>query len=405
MLKIRISLILIFLSIISISSISCKSLGNEQISNNKSIESEKEEEIAMYKEIKEIEDLVNSVIDEGNFYSGIAIAVADSDTLLYEFYAGKSIVSDTEEAVNYDREKVFNIGSITKPITASLIMKLQEKGKLNINDKVQEYLPRYKFDDVTILNLMTHTAGYDSTKVGVVWPGSKMEYSNYLNSVYNLPKAFSVNENSLYFTNGYSLLLEIIEKQSQMSIEEYAGKILFEPLNMSFTHYDVAKADAKNFVLPYATNSSTGKQTFEKYLRFTPPTGDSGLISNAIDLIKFGRVILNDGIFDGKTIFEKETVEKMITESTDAKFDLTPVFMANTKKPSRGFFSTKNSSSTVGHPGFSGGAFWIDKENNITAVIITNSTKMGTQWMQFGNNKMKKISDAILNHNWKKTQE
>jgi len=344
MLKVRISLILIFLSIISISSISCKSLGNEQINNNESIESEKEEEIAMFKEIKEIEDLVNSVIEEGNLYSGIAIAVADSDKLLYEFYAGQSIISDTEVADNYDREKVFNIGSITKPITASLIMKLQEKGKLNINDKVQEYLPRYKFDDVTILNLMTHTAGYDSTKVGVVWPGSKMEYSNYLNSVYNLPKAFNVNENSLYFTNGYSLLLEIIEKQSQMSIEEYAGKILFEPLNMSFTHYDVAKADAENFVLPYATNSSTGKQTFETYLRYT-------------------------------------------------------------KKPSRGFFSTNNSSSTVGHPGFSGGAFWIDKENNITAVIITNSTKMGTQWMQFGNNEMKKISDAILNHNWKKTQE
>jgi len=395
--------ILMIICLVSLTTISCKQKKDDNTDNsvNSDVgEIEKEEEVAMYKDIEEIEKLVNTVIEEGKFYSGIAITVANKDNLLYEYYAGTSIVSETEQSVNYDRDKIFNIGSVTKPITASLIMKLQEEGSLNINDKVQKYLPLYKYDDVTILNLMTHTAGYDVTKVGIGWPLNKMGYSAFLKAIYALPKASEVDKASAYFTNGYTLLLEIIEKQSKMSIEEYATKVLFEPLNMNFTHYDIEKADDANFILPYTTNYSSGKQTFDTYLRFAPPTGDSSLLSNAYDMIKFGRVILNDGMYRDKEIFKKETVEKMLTEITDGKFDLTPVFMANTKKPSRGFFSSSNTTSVVGHPGFSGGAIWIDKEKNLTAVIITNSTKMGTEWMQLGNNNMKKISDAIANYNW-----
>jgi len=91
---------------------------------------------------------------------GLAVLVAQDGKILFEKGYG---LADREHDVPVIPQTTFRIGSITKQFTASAILKLQEEGKLSVNDKLSKYIPDFpRGDEVTLRHLLTHTSGIHS---------------------------------------------------------------------------------------------------------------------------------------------------------------------------------------------------------------------------------------------------
>ena len=132
-------------------------------------------------------------------------------------------------------ETRFNVGSVTKTVTSALIIKLAEERKLNLDDPVQKYLPEYKFGDVKIINFLTHTAGYSGQLIG--WPESPSEIDRYFEIIYSRGKKYKAGDRREYASFAYSLVMEIIQRVSDMDLQSYAHKTIFSKLDMDKSTY------------------------------------------------------------------------------------------------------------------------------------------------------------------------
>ena len=115
-----------------------------------------------------------------------SIAAVKGDESFLSMKYGSYWPLGTENKKDVSNETRFNVGSVTKTVTSALTVKLAEEKRLNLDDYVQKYLPEYKYSDVKIINLLTHTAGYVSQKVG--WPENVTENKRYFEEIHTREK-------------------------------------------------------------------------------------------------------------------------------------------------------------------------------------------------------------------------
>ena len=102
-----------------------------------------------------MEELVSTYAKDGKFNG--AVLVLQKGKPVYKAAFG---YRDAENKIAHSSNDVFQIGSITKQITATVIMQLQEEGKLSVSDKLNKYFDGFTHGDrITIENLLTHTSG------------------------------------------------------------------------------------------------------------------------------------------------------------------------------------------------------------------------------------------------------
>ena len=138
----------------------------------------------------------------------------------------------------------FPILSITKTMTATVVLKLQEDGKLSVRDKLSKYIPDFpNANKITIEHLITHTSGIHnySDYVGVEdslitnYPIAK---ERILNQIKSQPPDFSPGKRYSYNNSGYYLLGLIIEGVTGKPYETVVREMIFEPLNMKHSGFD-----------------------------------------------------------------------------------------------------------------------------------------------------------------------
>src|SRR2546423_11331251 len=102
-----------------------------------------------------LDTLINEYVSQYKF-SGVVMVVRDGKVLLEKGYGFR----DAARKIPHDLNSIFQIGSITKQFTATTVLYLQEKGKLDLHDKLSKYIPDYPGGNkITIRNLLTHTSG------------------------------------------------------------------------------------------------------------------------------------------------------------------------------------------------------------------------------------------------------
>ena len=175
-----------------------------------------------------------------NKFNGAALVAKKGEILLSKAYGFKN----TAKKLFDDTATIFQIGSITKSFTAIVIAKLQEQGKLSVNDKLSKYFPGYpNGDKITIQNLLTHTSGiYNYTNdIGeedtaiVCYPVSQQRV---LEVFENRPLSFKPGKSFEYCNSGYYLLGMIIEKVSGKKYEDVVREMIFNPTGMSHSGFD-----------------------------------------------------------------------------------------------------------------------------------------------------------------------
>jgi CubicO group peptidase (beta-lactamase class C family) len=258
---------------------------------------------------------------------GVVEIVVNQDGVLYEGAAGKfDVAKNTPMATN----AIFQIASMTKPVTSVAIMMLREQGKLKLDDPVSKYLTGYDNLQViqtfnaanatyetrpakspmTIRQLLSHTSG-----IGYAFT-NPIEYAltnKTKKGEWELPLLDDPGTKWNYSAST-RVLGSIVEKVTGTPLETWYQEHIFIPLGMADTSYAVA-ADKQSRI---PTNHSRFTGTMVEQARTpvpstpTPPfRGDGGLYSTVEDYGKFVRMLLNDGTLGSAKILSPASVKMM----------------------------------------------------------------------------------------------
>lgn len=176
-------------------------------------------------------------------FNGVVFVSKDDEVLMKKAYGYKNLKTKVPLTVN-DR---FEIGSNTKQMVAAALLKLQEEGKLSLNDKVTKYLPTLTlFKNIAIRNLLNHTSGISDYVNDHKAEFMKMFSRSHVFTLDSLivfikkfPLEFTVGTKWDYSNSGYILAGKILELVSGQRWDQYIKENFLVPLNMTNTGYEL----------------------------------------------------------------------------------------------------------------------------------------------------------------------
>ncbi len=227
---------------------------------------------------------------------GGAVLAAQNGEILYQKGFG---FASLEHHIPVTPETKFRIGSISKQFTAAAILKLQEQGKLSVNDPLSKFIPDYpRGDEVTIHHLLTHTSGihsYTSKPDFMKTAQAYVETEEHINSFKNDPYDFNPGEKWLYNNSGYFLLGYIVEKVSGEPFANYLKKTFFDPLGMEDTGIHHWSLILEHEATGYAYEDGKFKKAMNWDM--SRAGGAGALYSTVGDLYRW-----NEAVFNGKVL-------------------------------------------------------------------------------------------------------
>jgi methyl acetate hydrolase len=257
---------------------------------------------------------------------GVVVAVVDKDGTLYNEAFGKS---STLRNTPMTKDTIFNMASMTKPVTSVAIMMLVDEGKLKLDDEVATYLPKYKnplviskFNEadasyetrpakrpITIRHLLTHTSGIG---YGFSSPTLTKIMQKTMQNELDLPLLFDPGESWAYGAST-RVLGNVVEVISGQKIDVFLESRILKPLGMLDTSYLVPAAKYAR-VVGVNARGADGKFV-ERPLPATLPAnvaGDGGLYGTASDYGLFLRMLLNDGRLGSTRILSEKSAKTML---------------------------------------------------------------------------------------------
>ena len=172
-------------------------------------------------------------------FNGSVLVAKDGKILLQKGYGWR----DASKRVAHDGHSIFQIGSITKQFTATIILYLQERGKLSVKDKLSKYIPGFpNGDSITIEQLLSHTSGvYNYTRDAKFMATEAVKpitIDSLIRVFKNKPLDFTPGARFSYSNSGYVLLGYVIQKASGKPYEQMAREVIFRPLQMQHSGFD-----------------------------------------------------------------------------------------------------------------------------------------------------------------------
>lgn len=183
---------------------------------------------------------------------GAAVAVGHNGKIVFQKGYG---LADIEHHIPVTADTKFRIGSISKQFTAVAILKLQEQGKLSVNDKLSKYYPDFpRGNEVTLRHLLTHTSGIHSYTDNTWFMDrvtKPVKPEEVVKEIAKAPFDFDPGKRWSYCNSGFFLLGCIVEKVSGEPYEQFLRKAFFEPLGMRNTGVHHSDQELKQVALGY----------------------------------------------------------------------------------------------------------------------------------------------------------
>lgn len=348
---------------------------------------------------------------------GAQVQVLRKGELVHEAVVGQA---DRERSVGLKRDSVYRIYSMTKPITSLAFMMLVEEGKVALDDPVTRFIPEWKNLGVyaagtgpwmttptarpmQMVDLLRHTSGLTygfqtRTNVDAAYRALKvadrdrsLDTARFVDELSRLPLEFSPGD-AWNYSISTDVLGVLIERITGQPFQEVLRQRIFEPLGMSETSFIVREDQKSRFAACYLPTPQGGMKLLDDpatsaYLS-TPVfySGGGGLVSTADDYMKFCRMLLAGGLYNGHRLVSPSTLRLMTANHLPGGKDLTAL--------SRSLFSESTNAgvgfglgfavvfdpvqtlmpSSVGEYYWGGAAstaFWIDPREEIAVVFMT----------------------------------
>lgn len=172
-------------------------------------------------------------------FNGSVLVAKDGNIILEKGYGLRNV----EGKVAHDANSIFQIGSVTKQFTSTLILMLQQQGKLSVKDNLSKYFPEYKYaDKITIENLLNHVSGiYNYTNDADYMQNhitETLSQQAFWNRIKDKPLDFEPGTKFSYSNSGYVVLGYVIEKVTGKPYTALVREYLFQPANMVHSGFD-----------------------------------------------------------------------------------------------------------------------------------------------------------------------
>ncbi|NDV59904.1 glycoside hydrolase family 3 N-terminal domain-containing protein [Bacteroides sp. 519] len=387
------------------------------------------------KVLQNIDSIVSKGIKEGAF-PGAQVVILKNGKAMYDKAFGTFTTDSKSTAVT--PESIYDIASLTKTSATLLaVMKLYDKGLFNLSDKISKHLEYFTGtdkEDITIRELLYHQSGLPSSIAFYQraidkssYPGrllrqgsdelhtaqidakmygqpnfkfikgltsSKPDNEHPLQVSENLwlSKAFSdtvvntIKEAKLgdkryrYSCVGFVVLQKLVEKLSGMSLDDYLMKEFYNPMKLTHTAFLPLRYFKKDDIVPSATDNFIRKTTLQGYVHDETAafqggvSGNAGLFSTARDIAAIHQMILDGGEYNGRRYLSKETCHVFTTDKSKLSHRGLGYNKPDRKNPAKSPCSSSTPWSAYGHTGFTGTGAWVDPDNKIVYVFVSNRT-------------------------------
>lgn len=328
-----------------------------------------------------------------NEIAGAVTVVVAKDKVLHLEATG---LADVAAQKPMKADTVFWIASMTKPVTATAVLMLQDDGKLNVADPVAKYLPEFanlktpsgQPANLTLTQILTHTSGLG--EAGGPAAQSAKTLADLVPLWLATPMQFEPGSKWSYCQSGINAAARIVEVVSGMTFDVFLEQRLFKPFGMKHTTFYLGDAERAQLVTAYAKNKDTGLLEAvpprpEFGPRDRPPQGNGGLYSTATDYARFCQMLLNGGKFKGRRYLTADALKFLTTPQTP---DTLPTgFFQNDTYGRRGLnygwalgtcvlkaphdgVPVMLSPGTYGHGGAWGTQAWIDPVKGVAYVLM-----------------------------------
>jgi CubicO group peptidase (beta-lactamase class C family) len=283
----------------------------------------KAEDVGMSsKRLERIHAFIQDYIDTNQIAGAVTLVARKGKVVHFESQGSRY----KEENLPMQKDTIFSLASMTKPIVTSALMMLWEDGKFMLDDPISKWLPSYAKKDVldpqtgqrtpairpvTVRHVLTHTSGL-SLEAGGQRPKTLLEE---IERSANRPLAFQPGDRWQYGSST-DFVAALVEKISGMTVDDFLKQRIFEPLGIRDTHYNVPRDKADRVAAIYRPDKD-GKITLLRKPEYHEPTtyfpGVAGLNGTAADYFRFSQMLLNGGEYAGHRLLGRMTVDMMIT--------------------------------------------------------------------------------------------
>jgi CubicO group peptidase (beta-lactamase class C family) len=356
--------------------------------------------------LSRLDTFIHAEMAKGNIPGAVTLIIKNGQVVQHKALGFKDAIAK----VPMEKDDLFYIQSMTKPIITVAFMMLYEEGKFLLTDPVSKYIPEFKKlrviknredgikgetdslqSEMTISQLLSHTSGLTH---GLGSDRFEREFmANYFFQLYpNIQSRVSKISNfPLYgqpgkqwrYSAGPDILSALIEKFSGLSTDEFLKTRVFRPLEMTKTFYNVPDADLNKIVKVHTKGEKIGLSANQ------PPkqgvklwSGVNALYSTAKDYGNFCQMLLHGGSFNGKQLLSRKTIELMTLNHSGNMFI----------RPGEGFgygFAVVTDVASTNFPGSEGLFYWegaynthffIDPRENLITVFMTQESTFNWEY-------------------------
>jgi len=369
------------------------------------------------KRLNQIDTVLKADIEKGTI-PGAVVLVARKGKIAYLKSFG---MRNKEKSLPMEKDSIFRIYSMTKPIVGVAAMILLEEGKLLLSDPVAKYIPSFKDIKVvgeikkveeikkdekgkevkkvkevvattikprnvmTIQDLLRHTSGlsywfYPPKAIQAMYLKAGMNKPDHTNAemcdkLAELPLVAHPGTRYQY-SRSFDVMGRVVEVVSGMPLDKFLEERIFKPLNMKDSGFLIKETDVNRLV--YLT---------PKNLLYNDPTkprvflsGGGGLVSTTMDYAHFAQMLLNGGFFGGKILLGSRTVDFMTSDHLGPMGNRDDGLYVPGRGYGQGFgFYVRVDAGNayflgnVGEyykGGYAGTVFWVDPSEDLMAVYM-----------------------------------
>jgi CubicO group peptidase (beta-lactamase class C family) len=292
--------------------------------------------------LAQIAPMMKGVVDAGDLSGMVTLVWRKGQIVQLDTIGKRDIAKD----LPMERDTLFRIASMTKPITSVAALMLVEEGRIALSDPITKWLPEFSdmqvlkaangpLDEttpsprvITVEDLMTHRSGlaYAFTSSGPIGKAHEDKLGAVLDSPHKpdewlkrlagLPLSFPPGAR-LHYSHSTDVLGFLVGRAAGMSFRDFLMQRILKPLGMNDTDFYVPPEKRGRAAVVYQQDQASGALKPVPFPQYdTPPdftAGGGGLISTLDDYLSFARMLLNGGELNGKRYLRRETVEDMRT--------------------------------------------------------------------------------------------
>lgn len=369
--------------------------------------------------LKRIDSFVQKYIDAGRLNGAVGL-ISYEGKIIYHNALG---YSNATARTPMQKDNIFRIASMTKPIVSVAVMMLWEEGRFSLDDPISKFIPEFKnagvLDrfynkdtsfttvpakrEITIRHLLSHTSGIGYAQIGSAFANAiyakyqinggigtpQEKLSTVIPRLAKLPLFNQPGEKFLYGLNT-DVLGYFIEVVSGKPLDVFLRERIFAPLGMKDTYFYLPAEKASRLVPLYKLND---KQKIEAYTTAFSNGGDpnfplapkgsyfsggAGLSSTAYDYAQFAQMLINGGEWNGVRLLSPHTIRLMTTNQIgesllfDNPTDVRRFGLGFGLFQDKAVVAMPVGYGTYMWDGMFASHFWIDPQNKLVVVFMRN---------------------------------